>query len=366
MTSRYDNERFSAHRREHFDGPYTAEEVALAARNPGIPLEALRYDVTPIGMHYQLSHFDVPEIDAAAWRLSLTGTVAHPLSLSLAELQAMDSVNLRVTLECAGNGRGFMHPRYPSRAWFNEAVSTAEWTGVPLARVLEQAKLRPATVELSFIGADRGFDAGFEHEYGRSLTRDHAMREEVMLAWAMNGAPLLPQHGAPVRLIVPGWYGMASVKWLTAIEALDRPFDGYQQVVGYHYRKARGEPGLPVTTMRVRALMIPPGIPDWYSRARLVEAGPVALRGRAWSGAGAPITGVEVEIDGEWRAARLEAHHHRYAWRGWRSTWQAVPGEHVLRCRATDADGVVQPDAVEWNAAGMGNNAPQRVQVFVR
>src|SRR5688572_32700415 len=209
-------------RRPPITGRFTAEEVALAARNRGMPLEALRYDVTPAGLHYLLIHFDIPDADESSWKLEIGGLVGRPRSLSLAELKALPAKTLRVTLECAGNGRGQLAPRYPSVPWLEEGMSTADWTGVPLALVLREAKLDEKATELVFHGADRGIDAGVEHHFARSLARDRALRDEVLLAYAMNGAPLPPQHGAPLRLVVPRWYGMASVKWLQAIEALDQ------------------------------------------------------------------------------------------------------------------------------------------------
>jgi hypothetical protein len=150
-----------------------------------------------------------------------------------------------------------------------------------------------------------------------------ALGEDVLVAWAMNGAPLPPQHGFPLRLVVPGWYGMASVKWLDRIEAIDRPFDGAQQVGTYIYREQADEPGVPVTAIRVKSLMVPPGIPDWCSRHRLLECGPVELFGRAWSG-GVPVVEVEVAVDGRWRAAALEHEGGRYAWRGNHSCSRAL------------------------------------------
>ncbi len=353
--------------RPHVEGDFAAEEVALANRNPGMPLEALRYEVTPVGLHYLLSHFDIPDLDAGTWRLQVGGRVERPLSIALDELKRLPARTLRVTMECAGNGRGRMRPRYPSMPWMNEAVGTAEWTGTPLARVLEQAGPLGDAVEVAFLGADRGFDRGVEHDYGRSLALAHATTEDVLLAWAMNGAPLLPQHGYPCRLLVPGWYGMASVKWLARIEVLDRAFDGFQQAVGYHYRRHAGDPGVPVTTQRVRSLMVPPGMPDWYTRERCLDAGPVVLHGRAWAGGGVDVTRVEVGIDGQWHDAQVsEAGRHRYAWRAWRFRWQAQPGRHRLQCRAHAADGSVQPLEAEWNTAGMGNHSVQTVDVTVR
>jgi DMSO/TMAO reductase YedYZ molybdopterin-dependent catalytic subunit len=357
---------FAKAARPHLEGDFVREELALAYRNSALPLEALAYDVTPAGMHYTLSHFDVPRLEEARFRLAVGGRVKRPVALTLAEIRRLPARTLRVTLECAGNGRGLMSPRYPSMPWLHEGVGTAEWTGTPLRHVLAQAGLAPDAVDIAFLGADRGFDRGVEHDYGRSLGPAEASSDDVLLAYAMNGSPLLPQHGFPLRLIVPGWYGMASVKWLTRIEVLDRPFDGFQQVVGYHYRKHAGDPGLPITFAKVKSLMVPPGIPDWYTRRRLVDRGTVALSGRAWSGAGMAVVRVEVAVDGAWRDAAVEPQRGPFAWQGWRYEWDAAPGEHDLACRATDARGATQPLEPDWNTNGMGNNAVHRVQVTVR
>jgi DMSO/TMAO reductase YedYZ molybdopterin-dependent catalytic subunit len=353
-------------RRPHTEGPFHANEVSLANRNSGILLEALRHDVTPVGMHYLLNHFDVPYVESGDWQVEVVGCVQRPARVSLEDIKRLPARTLRVTLECAGNGRGVMTPRYPSMPWGHEAVSTAEWTGTPLRHVLERVGLGEDAAEIAFIGADRGFDSGQEHAYGRSLKREPALGDDVLLVWAMNGAPLLPQHGFPLRLIVPGWYGMASVKWLNRIEALDRPYDGYQQAVGYHFRSEPDGPRTPVTHMRVKSLLVPPGIPDWYTRRRLVDAGAVTLAGRAWSGRGVPIAKVEVAVDGAWQPAELDPPQGKFAWRGWRALWNATPGEHELACRATDANGESQPLETPWDAGGFGNNAVHRVHVTVR
>jgi DMSO/TMAO reductase YedYZ molybdopterin-dependent catalytic subunit len=336
-------------------------------RNSGTLLETLRHDLTPPGLHYLLIHFDMPHIRSAGdWTLDISGLVMRPLKLTLEELKRCPERTLRVTLECAGNGRAAMAPRSQSQPWFYEAVGTAEWTGTPLKLLLERAGLATNTRDIVFYGRDRGFDGGIEHHYGRSLSPEQALGEDVLLAWAMNGQPLLPQHGFPLRLVVPGWYGMASVKWLDRIEAIDHPFDGFQQVRTYRYRERAEEPGTPVTAMRVKSLMAPPGIPDWYTRQRLVERGCVELFGRAWSGGGVPITKVEVAVDDQWREAALDPEAGRYAWRGWRFEWQASLGEYTLMCRATDARGEQQPVKQRFDRGGFGNNAVQSVKVTVR
>src|SRR5687767_9014426 len=353
-----------ASRRAPIAGRYTAEEVALAARNRGMPLEALRHDVTPAGLHYLLIHFDIPAADEHAWTLQVKGLFRNPRALRVEELRRMPATTLRVTMECAGNGRGQLAPRYPSVPWLEEGVSTADWTGVPLATLLRDASLAERATQIVFHGADRGFDAGVEHHFARSLSVQEALRDEVLLAYAMNGAPLPPQHGAPLRLVVPRWYGMASVKWLQAIEAIDGAFDGFQQARGYHFRRRADEKGAPCTLMRVNCLMVPPGIPDFYSRRRTVEAGKVALAGRAWSGS-APIAGVQWARDGGGRDANL-APSRDLCWRGWSAEWPATPGSHELACRATDAAGNVQPLEAPWDLSGFGNNGVQRIQVTVR
>jgi DMSO/TMAO reductase YedYZ molybdopterin-dependent catalytic subunit len=351
-------------RRPPIVGRYTVEEVALATRNRGMPLEALRYDVTPAGLHYLLVHFDIPDIEEPDWRLEVGGLVSEPYEIGIEQLKALPAQTLLVTMECAGNGRGQLSPRYPSVPWLEEGVSTAEWTGVPVRALLERARLRAEAAEVVFRGADRGFDRGVEHEFARSLAPSEAMREDVLVAYAMNGAPLPPQHGAPLRLVVPRWYGMASVKWLHAIEAIGRPFDGLQQVSSYHFRQAPGQKGEPCTLMRVNSLMAPPGIPDFYSRKRSVAAGAVEISGRAWSGT-APIVRVEFGEDGVWRDAVVDRLRAPCAWQRWRVIWDARRGEHELSCRATDAAGNCQPLVPPWDLSGFGNNGVQRLAVTV-
>jgi DMSO/TMAO reductase YedYZ molybdopterin-dependent catalytic subunit len=350
---------------EPTDGPLTHEELQLATRNRGMPLEAMRYDLTPTGLHYLLIHFDIPVTDEAGWTLEIGGAVDHPLNLTIDQIRAMPSRTEAVTMECAGNGRARLHPRPISQPWLYEAIGTAAWTGTPLWPVLERAGLRRDAVEVLFTGADRGIQGEEEQDYQRSLTIDEIRRPEVMLAYEMNGRPLEPQHGFPLRLIVPGWYGMTSVKWLTRVEAITEPFEGYQQVGSYRYKDDGDEAGEPVTRIRPRALMIPPGLPDFFSRHRIVEQGRVNLLGRAWTGRGA-IDHVEVGVDGTWFDVELGAQVGPFAWRSWTFDWDAVPGEHELTCRAIDSTGDAQPTEQPWNHQGMGNNQIQSVRVSVR
>ncbi|MXY46389.1 MAG: sulfite oxidase [Chloroflexi bacterium] len=346
---------------------YYEEELALAFRNRGMPLEGLRYDITPTGMHYLLIHFDIPAADADSWQLDIGGLVSNPISLSMADIRQRPRVTMPVTMECAGNGRARLNPRPVSQPWLLEAIGTAEWAGTPLRGVLEEAGVGSSAVELVFTGSDEGVQGGEAQLYQRSLTVNDAMRDEVMLAYEMNGAPLEPQHGYPLRLIVPGWYGMTSVKWLNTIEAVSEPFTGYQMDQTYRYKTSPDDPGEPVSTMRVRALMIPPGIPDFMTRTRLMDASAVVLSGKAWAGR-LGVTQVEVSVDDgmNWQQATLGKQVGQFAWRNWSFEWDAKPGRHYLSVRATDEQGNVQPSAQPWTLQGMGNNLVQRVEVIVR
>jgi DMSO/TMAO reductase YedYZ molybdopterin-dependent catalytic subunit len=347
--------------------PFSQVELQLAARNHGMPLEALRYPVTPVGLHYLLTHYDIPAVDAAGFELAIGGRVARPLTLGLDDLRARRAVTLEVTMECAGNGRAMLSPRPLSQPWLNEAVGTAAWRGTPLAPLVAEAGPLDDAVEVVFTGLDRGLEAGEAQDFERSLPLEEASCEDVLLVYEMNGAPLNPQHGFPLRLVVPGWYGMASVKWLTRITLVDRLFEGHQQAQAYRFRLDEDDEGTPLSRILPRALMIPPGLPDFPTRERTLAAGPCTIEGRAWSG-WAPIEGVEVSTDGgaSWTEAELdEAPVSRWAWRGWRYAWDATPGEHVLCCRARDEAGNEQPAEAPWNVGGYVNNAVQRVPVAV-
>jgi DMSO/TMAO reductase YedYZ molybdopterin-dependent catalytic subunit len=269
-------------------------------------------------------------------------------------------------MECAGNGRARLEPRPVSQPWLLEAVGTARWRGTPLLPLLEEAGLPEGVVEALFTGLDRGVEGGEEQAFQRALPLEEALRDEVLLAYEMNGAPLPPQHGFPLRLIVPGWYGMTNVKWLSRIEFLEQPFGGYQQTWSYRVRQAEDEEGEPLSYMQPRSLLVPPGIPEFLTRDRTVAAGEVVLEGRAWSGL-APIESVDVSVDGgsTWAAAELEPEGERWAWRGWSHRWDAQPGDYLVCSRARDAAGNEQPVEPPWNLGGYSNNAVQTVRVTV-
>jgi DMSO/TMAO reductase YedYZ molybdopterin-dependent catalytic subunit len=344
----------------------STDELRLAARNHGLPLEAMRDDVTPPGLHYVLSHYDMPALDATTWKLTIGGAVGRPIELGLDDLRSRPARTVRVTLECAGNGRAALHPRPVSQPWLEGAVGTADWTGVPLRELLREADPTDEAVEVVFTGADHGIERGVEQDYQRALALDEALGDDVLLAYEMNGAPLPRQHGFPLRLVVPGWYGMAHVKWVRDIAVVDRPFEGFQHQA-YRLRQTVEEPGEAVTRIEPRALLVPPGIPDFMSRVRFVRPGAVTLEGRAWSG-WAPVERVEVSTDDGrgWVDAELaDDGGGPWAWRRFAVGWEAGPGEYVLRARAHDASGRSQPDAPRWSRGGFANNADQGLRVVV-
>ena len=244
----------------------TTEELQLAARNHGMPLEALRHDVTPVGLHYLLIHYDIPYVDPATYRLTIGDR-----QLSLDEIRALPSVTRPVTMECAGNGRAALAPRPISQPWLLEAVGNAEWTGTPLEAA---PRRRRRASRSSSPGSTAASRTRWRRPTSDRCRSTDATADDVLLAYDLNGAPLPPQHGFPLRLLVPGWYGMTSVKWLTRITVLDEPFDGYQNATAYRVRRHEDEPGTPVSRIEPRALFVPPGVPDFMTRHRFLEAGP--------------------------------------------------------------------------------------------
>ena len=321
--------------------------------------------VMPNQRFYVRNHFQIPQLDASSWRLNVVGLVERPLSLSLRDLVKMPSQTQFVTLECAGNGRSLLSPRVNGEQWNLGAVSTAEWTGVLLAEVLDRAGVKAGASEVVFRGADSGkLDVGSESiRFERSLSMENAQASEVLLTYAMNGEPLPIVHGYPLRVIVPGWYAVASVKWLTEIDLIREAFSGHYQTETYFFESQRGEQLVrePVSLQRVRSLITEPE-PD-----SVVEQGELPIRGVAWSGA-SPIARVEVRIgDGSWQNARLLGERKRHSWQGWELIARLErPDSIVISARATDMANRTQPDSPEWNRLGYGNNAIQKVRIDVR
>ena len=320
--------------------------------NAEAPPSALASEVTPAPLHYVRSNFAYPAHDGS---LTIGGAARHPMTLTLDDLRAMPAIERTVTLECAGNGRLGQSPLPAGEPWGRFAVSTARWRGVPLHQVLHQAAPSPDGLEVAFQGADHGRygqheDIAFARSLPLSLASDPAA--DILIAYEMNAEPLSTEHGAPFRLVVPGWYGMASVKWLRRIDVLTTRFEGEFQTSHYMYDYA-DDSSEPVTLMRVRARITDP------APRSAIQAGTYRVRGKAWSGAG-PVTSVDVSLTGggEWCPAELEPPQGPYHWQDWSFEWRsATVGRHALRARATDAAGHTQPEVPPWNRLGYGNNA---------
>jgi DMSO/TMAO reductase YedYZ molybdopterin-dependent catalytic subunit len=320
--------------------------------------------VMPNARFYVRNHFQIPAIDPETYQLTVSGLVERPLSLSVRDLHNMRSHTQVVTLECAGNGRTLFEPPIEGEKWAFGAVSTAEWTGVPLVEVLDRAGVQKSAREVLFRGADCGSVAGHSESirFERSLQLDHARDADVLLAYAMNGEPLPILHGCPIRLVVPRWYAVASVKWLTEVEVIDGVFAGHYQADKYWYEWERDGQVVrePVTLQRVRALITEP------KPNEEIRPGELAIRGVAWSGAAA-IARVEVSVDGGgWQEARLVGERNRCSWQWWELISRIEnAGSVTLRARATDFADRSQPERPEWNRLGYGNNAVQQVPIRV-
>ena len=326
--------------------------------NAEAPPRALDSEITPTRQHYVRSNFALPAHNGT---LSVGGAVAQPLTLTLADLRALPVVEHAVTLECAGNGRLDARPLPAGEPWGGYAVSTALWRGARLSDVLAQARPHADGVEARFTGADSGSyrhtpvlpETGDTLSFVRSLALAHAAdpASEILIAYDMNGEPLEPDYGSPFRLIVPRWFAVASVKWLQRIDVLTQPFSGEFQT-GHYIYEWPDRPHEPVTYMRVRARITDP------APATVIPAGTYTVRGKAWSGTG-PIVAVDISLSGaaDWQPAHVDAPTGPYHWQSWTFRWEATPGRHALRARATDATGNIQPDVPPWNRLGYGNNA---------
>ncbi|MGA8546317.1 MAG: sulfite oxidase [Mycobacterium sp.] len=333
--------------------------------NAETPLPALiDTNVPPAQQFYVRNHFPIPDLDAAHWRLTVGGRTLRRRTYSLEQLCALPSHTRLVTLECAGNNRSAFSPPVPGAQWGFGAAGTAAWTGVPVTDVLDHAGLASDACEVVFRGGDCGHVDGHTETtfFERSLTVGDIADCGALLAYAMNGAPLPRQHGYPLRLVVPGWYGMASVKWLTDIEVLDRRFDGHFQTEKYRYEWLRDGQVIaePVGRQRVRAVITEP-----VAGQRLTR-GDVTIRGIAWSGL-APISEVWVSVgERPWQQARLVGPPVRDAWRRW-ELHVAVdqPGTATVRARAVDRTGRIQPEQSHWNRLGYGANGVQAATIHL-
>jgi DMSO/TMAO reductase YedYZ molybdopterin-dependent catalytic subunit len=321
--------------------------------------------VAPNGRFYIRNHFPIPKLDAATYRLSVGGLVERPLSLALSDLQNLRAQSLTVALECAGNGRALFDKPVKGERWALGAVGAAEWSGLPLVDILERAGVKSTAREVVFRGADGGVVDGYAEpiRFERSLPLDQARGAGRLLAYSMNGEPLPVEHGYPVRLVVADWYGMASVKWLTEVELIDRPFAGLYQAQEYCYEwEVNGQViREPATLQRVRALITDP------VANQEIECGELVVRGLAWSGSG-PIAQVEVSVGNRpWQEAHLIGRAKPHSWTPWELTICVLkPGALTFRARAADLAGHTQPEVACWNRRGYGNNMIHPVQVVLR
>jgi DMSO/TMAO reductase YedYZ molybdopterin-dependent catalytic subunit len=315
--------------------------------NLEMPFSSLDSFLTPNERFYVRCHFAIPQIELASWRLRIEGAVATPLTLTLAEIQALPHHTISAVMECAGNGRSFLEPKVKGVAWDLGAVGNAEWTGVLLSDVLARAGADEHAREVILEGADKGEikeppRPPGEIHYARSLPVQKA-KADVLLAFAMNGEPLSAAHGSPLRAVVPGWFGMAAVKWLQRIVVSDREFHGYYQSIDYTYWESQaGIPTLvPLGQMRVKAQIARPSVGEIIERGRSYR-----VHGAAWSGED-PLKSVEVSVDGgkNWAPARLLSDAVRNAWRLWEFDWMtpSEPGKQILLARAIDGVGRGQP-----------------------
>lgn len=327
--------------------------------NAESPSQALTCAITPTTEIFVRSNFAIPTLAADAHRVIVTGAVKRGVDISVSDLRSMQHVcsEVTMTMECAGNHRIGLCPLPIGELWDTGALSTSRWTGVPLRVLLERAELDANAVEILVEGADTGLTSdGSITRFGRSLSIAEAMRDEVLLAFAVNGEPLPASHGAPLRLVVPRWYGMASVKWVTRISALVHRYEGFFQRQRYIYDEP-GRESRPVTRMRVKSMTTSP------QNGGTLRLGEIEITGWAWSGHG-PITRVEVAIDGgsAWCEAELSVPESEFAWTRWSFRWKPTHlGRHAVRSRATDARGNTQPNAIAWNRLGYGNNAVRAV-----
>ncbi|OBI41716.1 hypothetical protein A5707_06915 [Mycobacterium kyorinense] len=334
----------------------------LNAETPRLTM--LGADITPTDHFYVRNHFPIPAVDATDWRLTVGGHVRRRRTYSLEELLARRPHTRVVTLECAGNNRSALDRQQPDLQWGLGAAGTAAWTGVRLVDILDEAGLAADACEVVFRGADYGHVDGRTETtfFERSLALADIADSAALLAYEMNGAPLPRHHGYPLRLVVPGWYGMASVKWLTDIEVIDHSFEGHFQTDRYRYEWLHDGQILsePVRHQRVRAVITQP------VAGQQLQCGEVTIRGLAWSGA-APIAHVWVSVDERpWQQARLAGAPVRGSWRQWELGIELDdPGAVTVRACAVDHAGCRQPRKPRWNRLGYGANAMQEVTIHI-
>ncbi|HEY5626747.1 MAG TPA: sulfite oxidase [Nitrospira sp.] len=327
--------------------------------------------LTPNHRFFVRSHFGPPApelISEANWKLRLQGQVERPAEFTLAGLRQMEAVTVTAVVQCSGNGRAFHRPKVPGVQWKRGAVGNAQWTGVRLRDLLMQAGVQGSAKHVQFQGADRPILDSVPL-FVRSIPLDKAIHPDTILAYEMNGRPLPLLHGAPLRVITPGWMADSHIKWLTDITVQAEESKGFYMQTAYRVPEPPVEPGgsvkgrtmLPVEAMVVKSLIAAP------EEGERVKVGPVMIQGVAWGGE-AKVVKVEVSMDDgtTWEQVRLVGEDHPYGWRLWQHVWKAkTPGIVTLLCRATDARGVAQPATSPWNPSGFLWNGWDRVTVTV-
>ncbi|MBP7777703.1 MAG: sulfite oxidase [Acidobacteria bacterium] len=344
--------------------------TALSTRPPDYetPVALLDSLITPVDRFYVRCHMPVPATTAeAGWSLAIDGEVAAPVSLTVAELKQLPQTSVTVTLECAGNGRAYFDPPVAGIQWRKGAVGTAKWTGVRVADVLERAGAKAGATHIWVSGADRPL--GSQPPFVRQVPMAKASHPDTLIAWAMNDQPIPAVHGAPLRLIVPGWEGAYAIKWLNKLTVATKEFDGFWVATGYRYPTKRVAPGAavdakdtaPLTGLAVKSLITTP------LDGAVVKPGRVTIAGFAWAGE-TDITKVDVSTDSgaTWQPARLTGQAVKYAWRRFEFAFDATRQEtHTILSRATDAMGQTQPIVPQWNPSGYLWNAPDQIRIEV-
>ncbi len=327
-----------------------SEDLIVREQEPlnlEMPFSSLDGFITPNESFYVRCHFPIPEISAESWRLKVEGEVEGPFELSYDELLGMEKRTITATLECAGNNRIFLERKVKGVQWALGAVGNASWTGVPLSTLLDRAKIKASAVEVILEGADEGeVDKSprlpGKISFCRSLPLSKA-RADVLLAYEMNGEKLSASHGSPLRAIVPGWYAMASVKWLRRIIVTAKPFNGFYQSLDYSYWDRSGPlPTLaPLAEQQVKAEIARP-----ENGEAIAANSAYRIHGAAWAGS-ASVTRVEISFDSgaTWRDVKLLGEPVENAWRLWEYQWHtpAIAGRPIIIARATDSRGTVQP-----------------------
>ncbi len=332
-----------------------------------MPLDGFGTWITPVERFFIRTHVYTPKVEASQWQLRIEGKVATSLTLNLSELREFPRAELVSVLECAGNGRGFYQPTVAGLQWATGAVGNARWSGVRLADVLQKAGYSPSAKEVLFNGAD--VPIGTMPDFIRGIPLEKATHPDTLLAFEMNGQPLTPSHGFPLRVVAPGWAGDSWVKWLTTIEVRDQEFDGFFMKTAYRHPVRTVAPGAavdpadmtPVTSLHPKAVIVSP------VERQTVPPGSVKVRGAAWSGE-SPVRSVEVSTDSgrSWQTARLGDEQARYGWRFWDADWNPQrAGSYVLMARAIDQAGESQPLVEEWNPSGYLWNVVPQVRVEV-